>query len=69
MYRYDYVKIKCKFSGWGGINGNIYGIEDYRSIIDEKAKEGWRYVGFVPTKQRATGHIQELDLVFEKKID
>ena len=35
----------------------------------EKAKEGWRYVGFVPTKQRPTGHIQELDLVFEKKID
>lgn len=39
---------------------------DYQEIIDEKAKQGWRYVGYIPTKQRGTGHIQELDLIFEK---
>ena len=46
----------------------IYSIEDYRSIIDERAANGWRYVGFIPTKQRGTGHTQELDLIFEKTI-
>ena len=46
---------------------NIYSIEDYRSIIRERAEHGWRYVGYVPTKQRGTGHVQELDLIFEKE--
>ena len=34
----------------------------------EKAKKGWRYVGFVPTIQRGTGHIQEMELGFEKEV-
>ena len=32
-----------------------------------RGQKGWRYVGFIPTKQRGTGHIQEMDLIFEKK--
>ena len=38
----------------------------YQEIIDKRAKQGWRYIGYIPTKQRGTGHIQELDLIFEK---
>ncbi len=68
MYEYDYVKVKCKSTGWGGFAGGVYSMENYRRIIDERAKEGWRFAGFIPSKQRATGHIQELDLVFEKII-
>ena len=49
-------------------SGYIYSIEDYRSIISERAKDGWRYVGCIPTKQRGTGHIQEMDLIFEKEL-
>ena len=43
-------------------------IEDYRAIINKRASEGWRYVGYIPTKQRGTGHTQELDLIFEKEV-
>lgn len=68
MYKYEYESISCDFRGIGLFNGNIYRIEDYKEIIDKRAKEGYRYVGFIPTKQRGTGHIQELDLIFEKKI-
>ncbi len=32
-----------------------------------RASDGWRYVGYIPTKQRGTGHMQELDLIFEKE--
>ena len=39
----------------------------YREIIARRAREGWRYVGFLPAVQRGTGHIQEMDLVFEKE--
>ena len=43
-------------------------IGDYRSIINKRAEQGWRYVGYIPTKQRGTGHTQELDLIFKKEI-
>ena len=66
MYKYEYEKVIIEFSGFGLFNGNVYGIEDYRNIIDKRASEGWRYVGFIPTKQRGTGHIEEIDLIFEK---
>lgn len=66
MYKYEYEKIKSDFDGWGAFNGNIYTIDVYQDIIEKRSKEGWRYVGFIPTKQRGTGHIQELDLIFEK---
>lgn len=68
MYQYEYEKVSCDFGGWGLVNGNIYGIENYRSIIEERAKDGWRYVGCIPTKQRGTGHTQEMDLIFEKEM-
>lgn len=68
MYRYEYETVSCDFGGLGFGSGNIYSIEDYRSIIDRRASEGWRYVGHIPTKQRGTGHTQELDLIFEKEI-
>lgn len=67
MYKYEYEKVVCELGGWGVFSGNVYSIEDYRTIIEERAKNGWRYVGYIPTKQRGTGHIQELDLIFEKK--
>ena len=67
MYKYEYETVRCDFGGWCLGSGNIYSIEDYRPIIAERAKQGWRYVGYIPTKQRGTGHIQELDLIFEKE--
>ena len=45
----------------------VYCIEEYRSVIDERALKGWRYVGYIPVKQRGSGHIQEMDLIFEKE--
>lgn len=67
MYRYEYEKVIISMNGFGLFNGNIYRIDDYKQIIEERASKGWRYVGFIPTKQRGTGHIQELDLIFEKE--
>ena len=66
MYRYEYETISCDFGGWGIGSGNVYDIEDYRPLIDQRAAHGWRYVGYIPTRQRGTGHIQKMDLIFEK---
>lgn len=67
MYKYEYETVRCNLGGWGFSAGNIYSIGDFRSIIDKRAEAGWRYVGYIPTRQRGTGHIQELDLIFEKE--
>ena len=67
MYKYNFIKIECKLNGWGLMSGNVYNIEECQKIINDKAKDGWRYLGFIPTKQRGTGYIQELDSIFEKE--
>lgn len=68
MYHYEYETVRSSMSGWGALGGNRYGTEeDWRLIIDRRAREGWRYVGFLPTVQRGTGHIQEMDLIFERE--
>lgn len=69
MYTYEYETVIIEFSGYGLFNGNVYSIEEYRNIIEKRAKDGWRYIGFIPTKQRGTGHIEEIDLIFEKKLE
>ena len=67
MYVYVFERVSSQLSGWGFGSGNKYGSGDYREIIARRAREGWRYVGFLPTVQRGTGHIQEMDLIFERE--
>ena len=67
MYKYEYETVSCDFGGWGFSSGKVYNIENYRSIIEKRAGNGWRYVGYITTKQRGTGHTQEMDLIFEKE--
>lgn len=70
MYKYEYETVIIEFGGFGLINGNVYKIDEYKDIINKRASEGWRYVGFIPTRQRGrTGHTDEIDLIFEKRIE
>ena len=66
MYQYCYKKVQSHMDGWGPFNGNLYSLENYREIIDEMARQGWRYVGFVPSHIAANGQIAQIDLVFER---
>lgn len=68
MYKYEYVKVVCSRGLLKYRNNEPVHIKDYRAIIDEKAQNGWRFVGFVPTKQVGYGYTQEIDLVFEKEL-
>ena len=40
----------------------------HKKIIQEKAAEGYRYVGMIPTRITKSNSVLELDLVFEKKL-
>lgn len=68
MYIYEYERVSSDLSGWGMFSGNKYGMEEYKQLINKRAYEGWRYVGFIPAVQRGTGHIEEMDLVFEREL-
>ena len=66
MYIYEYERINSDLTGWG-LSGNKYETEEYKEITNRRAAEGWRYVGFIPALQRGTGHIEKMDLVFERE--
>ena len=52
MYKYVYKRVKYSLEGWTPTSGNIYILEEHQEIINEMAKKGYRYVGFIPVKQR-----------------
>ena len=62
MYRYEYVPLYTGGGFW--LNNSD---SQHREIIDRYAAAGWRYVGYVPTAQHATGQIDTIDLVFERE--
>ena len=50
MYRYEYESVKV-----GG--GFLIDNSDcrHREVIDARARDGWRYVGYVPTEFTTSG--------------
>ena len=69
MYQYERETVTYDLGGWGLVSGNVYSIaEDFLEIIQKRANNGWRYVGFIPTKQCGTGHTEEIALIFEKEV-
>ena len=55
--KYEYVNVKNA----GFFTARCF---DHRDIIDEYAKEGYRYVGFIPTTIEGYGRITSYDLIF-----
>ena len=59
MKQYEYVHLHIdKFFGAKS--------EEHRQIINEYAKKGYRYVGYIPTNITDYGKIKNMDLIFEK---
>lgn len=59
MKRYEYVALKTKL-GFASIS-----LESHRELIDQYAKAGYRYVGFIPTETFSDGAFKAVDLIFE----
>lgn len=60
MYEYEYTTVIGE-----GISVTKY--REHREIIDRRAKEGWRYAGWVPS-HISGGEIVQLDLIFEREV-
>lgn len=61
MYRYEYVPLSLG----GGFFINNESAE-HRGIIEQRAAQGWRYVGYMPTRFTSYGGVKEIDMIFEK---
>lgn len=60
MYEYEYTTVVGE-----GISVTKY--REHREIIDRRAKEGWRYAGWVPSHSSG-GEIVQIDLIFEREV-
>lgn len=58
MKTYDFERVKT----WGFFGAEV---KDHRTIINEYAAKGYRYVGFIPTSMTSGGNLVEIDLIFE----
>ena len=58
MVKYEYVTIDNE--KWVG--GKF---TQHREIINDYAKKGYKYVGYIPTKLSDMGKFTEIDLIFE----
>lgn len=58
MKMYEYVNVNIN---------KVFGAksENHRGIINEYARRGYRYVGFIPTSISDEGRIKAMDLIFE----
>ena len=69
MYKYEYVTVTAYKQEVTFVNGASWEIWKHRDIIDARAAQGWRYVGYLPVKQRGAGFIEDLELIFEKEVE
>ncbi len=43
--------------------------QEHREIIQRRAKQGWRFAGWIPAVQKGYGYLAELDLIFERETE
>ena len=64
MLEYEFEEIDCNDGGGGySLFGGIgWETQTHQAVILRRAAEGWRYVGFIPKRQRAGGYMETIDL-------
>ena len=65
MYQYEYEVLDCTVSSAG-----FFDFRGNRTIINRRAEEGWRYVGYLPLIQTVrSGRLETIQLIFEKGVE
>lgn len=64
MKKYKYIRIEGEKKIF---SINFINYVGHRDIIDEQARKGYRYVGYIPIGIRGNGGISSIDLIFEKE--
>ncbi len=61
---YDFETLELSAGGYSLFGGVGIQLEGHREVILRRAREGWHYAGWLPLRQRATGHVEAIELVF-----
>lgn len=64
MYQYQYVPVVRHFE----MSFTPPPHEEHRSVIDQQASQGWRFVAMIPTRYASGGIMIQYDLVFEREM-
>lgn len=60
MKKYEYVEVKLQNNP---VTNAV--LAEHRKVIGEWAQKGYRYAGYIPVKQGASGKTVVIDLIFE----
>lgn len=63
MKNYIYEVVNISYNIWTGRSK-----QDYLEILNERGREGWRFVGFLPYNMRPKG-VKGTELIFEKEME
>ncbi|MCP5548480.1 MAG: DUF4177 domain-containing protein [Akkermansiaceae bacterium] len=63
QFTYKYVRHKLIGGGWSGKFRT-----DYQDVIDEQARQGWRFVQAFAPAVVGYGASKYVDLIFEKRV-
>ena len=62
MYRYEYETIDVGGGFWLDNSKRMH-----RELIDTRAREGWRFAGYMPIQFSSRGSPTIIDLIFERE--
>lgn len=68
-YEYEFETLDLSAGGYSLFGGVGIRTEGHQEVIRRRAAAGWRYVGYLPSVQRASGHIETIELVFERETE
>lgn len=62
MLEYEFETVQ------GGGFGSLV-IDGHREIIRKRGERGWRFAGWIPSRQKGYGYIAQIDLIFERETE
>lgn len=66
MKQYEFIQMKYKAMKGGYVTSKDDGYRDHRTVINDMAEQGWRFVGNLPVNNPSMeSHPTVYDLVFE----
>lgn len=63
MKHYIYKAVSFKYNMWTGRSK-----QDYLKILNDRRKDGWKFIGFLPIQLRLTD-VKGSELIFEKEVE
>ena len=68
-YEYEFERMELTAGGYSLFGGVGIHLEGHREVILRRGREGWRYVGYIPTEFTGNGGTKTIELIFEREAD